>query len=82
VLLNPDDLRPTLQPATRQVGTHDIAVQRSVPDIRDIPSKQRIGLPPVGAVIVQHRALRQLAGTEATGALASSDHSRPRKADR
>src|SRR4051794_2567488 len=66
VLLNPDDLRATLQPAGRQVGTHDIAVQRSVPDISDIASKQRIGLPPVGAVIVQHLAPRQLAGTEAT----------------
>ena len=65
MLLNLDDLGPTLQPATRQVGTHDIAVQRSMPDIRDIPSKQRIGLPPVGAVIVKHFALRELAGTDA-----------------
>ena len=29
----------------------------------DIASKQRIGLPPVGAIVVEHPALRQRAGT-------------------
>jgi hypothetical protein len=82
VLLNPDDLRATLQPASRQVGTHDIAVQRSVPDISDIASKQRIGLPPVGAVIVQHLAPRQLAGTEATARPPGRIIVDPRTADR
>ena len=43
---------------------NDVAVQRSVPHISDIPGKQRIGLPPVGAVIVEHLALRELARTD------------------
>src|SRR5580693_2302436 len=66
VLFGPDDLSARLQPASNEVGSHDIAVQRAVPDISDIPSKQRIGLPPVGAIVVEHPALRQLAVTEAT----------------
>ena len=35
-----------------------------MPHISDIPGKQRIGLPPVGAVVVEHLALRELAGTD------------------
>jgi len=66
VLLDPDDLGPTLQPASSEVGSHNIAVQCSMPDIGDIPSKQRIGLPPLGAIVVKHFALGQLAGTDAT----------------
>ena len=65
VLLGPDDLSAQLQPAGRQIGGHDIAVQRAVPDIGDIPGKQRIGLPPVGAIVVEHLALRELAAAEA-----------------
>jgi hypothetical protein len=64
VLLDPDDLGPWLQPASRQIDADDFAAQRSVPDIRDIASKQCLGLPPVGAVVVEYFALRQLAGTE------------------
>jgi hypothetical protein len=37
-----------------------------VPHISDIPGKQRIGLPPVGAVIVEHLALRELVGADPT----------------
>src|ERR1700738_3522021 len=54
MLLNPDDLRSRLQPATRQIGADPIAVQRPVPDISDIPGKQRIGLPPVGTIVVEN----------------------------
>jgi hypothetical protein len=66
VLLDPDDLGPRLQSASRQIGSHDIAVQRSVPNISDIPSKQGVGLPPVGAMVVEHLALRKLAVAQAT----------------
>ena len=59
VLLDPDNLGPSLQPASRQID--DFAVQRSVPDISDIASKKCVGFPPVGAVVVEHLALRQLA---------------------
>src|SRR5204863_3356230 len=52
MLLDPDDLRPRLQPASRQIGADHVAMQRPVPDISDIPGKQRVGLPPVGAIIV------------------------------
>jgi len=41
-------------------------VQRPVPHISDIPGKQRIGLPPVGGVIVEHLALREFAGIDPT----------------
>src|SRR5580692_4917815 len=65
VLLGPDDLSARPQPASREIGDDDVAVQSSVPGIGDIPGEQRIRLPPVGAVVVEHLALRQLAGTEA-----------------
>ena len=39
VLLDPDDLRAQLQPASRQAGGDDIAVQCSVPDIGDVAGK-------------------------------------------
>src|ERR1700731_3845584 len=65
VLFGPDDLSARLQPASRQTGGGDIAVQSPVPNIGDIPGEQRIGLPPVDAIVVEHLALRQLAGTEA-----------------
>jgi hypothetical protein len=37
-----------------------------VPNISDIPSKQGVGLPPVGAIVVEHLALRKLAVAQAT----------------
>src|SRR5215831_1515804 len=62
--LGPDDLSAQLEPAGGQIATDHVAVQRPVPDISDIAGKQRIGLPPVGAVIIEHLALRELAGTD------------------
>ena len=64
VLLDPDDLRAPLQPASRQAGGDDIAVQCSVPDISDVAGEQRIRLSPIGAIIVEHLALSELTGTE------------------
>jgi hypothetical protein len=64
VLLDPDDLSAQLEPAPSQVGGDDVAVQSSVPDIGDIPGEQLIGLTPVGAIVVEHLALRELAGAE------------------
>src|SRR6516165_10228993 len=62
--LGPDDLSAQLKPAGDQIAADHIAVQRPVPHISDIAGKQRIGLPPAGAVIVEHLALRELAGTD------------------
>ena len=64
--LGPDDLSAQLKPAGGQIAADHIAVQRPVPHISDIPGKQRVGLPPVGAVIVEHLALRELAGADPT----------------
>src|SRR5215471_1006912 len=66
MLLDPDDLRPRLQPASRQIGADHVAVEGSVPNISDISGKQRIGLPPVAAIIVEHLALREVAGPDPT----------------
>ena len=63
VLLSPDDLSTQLEPAIAQVGGDNVAVQRAVPHIGDIAGKQRIGLLPVGAVVVEHFAARQPAAT-------------------
>src|SRR5215469_15707942 len=62
--LGPDDLSAQLKPAGDQIAADHVAVQRPVPHISDIAGKQRIGLAPVGAVIVEHLALRELAGTD------------------
>src|SRR6516164_3618124 len=62
--LGPDDLSAQLKPAGDQIAADHVAVERPVPHISDIAGKQRIGLPPVGAVIVEHLALRELAGTD------------------
>src|SRR5207302_8905014 len=40
-------------------------VQSPVPAIRDGPEDRRIGLTPVGALIVEHLGPREFAGTEA-----------------
>src|SRR6201981_3900837 len=64
VLLDPDDLRAQLQPASRQAGGDDIAVQCSVPDIGDVAGEQRIRLSPIGTVVVEHLTLSELAGAE------------------
>src|SRR6516164_2603016 len=64
--LGPDDLSAQLKPAGGQIAADHVAVQRPVPHISDIPGKQRIGLPPVGAVIVEHLALREFAGIDPT----------------
>src|SRR5437763_3256808 len=54
MLLDPDDLGARLQPASGEIGADHVAMQRPVPDISDISGKPRIGLPPVGAIIVAH----------------------------
>jgi len=56
VLLGPDDLGAELQPAGGQIGGDNIAVQSPVPYVSDIPGEQRIGLMPVGAIVVEHLA--------------------------
>src|SRR6516225_10360191 len=48
----PNDLSAQLEPAGGQIAADHIAVERPVPHISDITGKQRIGLPPVGAIIV------------------------------
>ena len=58
--LGPDDLSTQLKPAGGQIAADHVTVQGTVPHISDIPSKQRIGLPPVSAVIVEHLALRDV----------------------
>src|ERR1700730_16418735 len=65
VLLGPDDLSAWLQPASRQTGGNNVTVQSPGPDVGDIAGEQRVGLPPVGPIVVEHFALRQLAGTKA-----------------
>src|SRR4029077_2582171 len=60
----PDDLSAQLKPAGGQIIADHVTMQRPVPHISDIPGKERIGLPPVGAVIIEHLALRELAGTD------------------
>src|SRR6266446_2320022 len=60
VLLGPDDLRTRLQPAAGQIGGDNIAVQRPVPNISDVPGEQRISLLPVSAIVVEHLSLREL----------------------
>src|SRR5215469_5246132 len=65
MLLRPNDLSAQLKPASRQPGGDDIAVRRPMPDIGGISRKQRIGLPPVGAIVVEHLALGERAGTAA-----------------
>src|SRR5262249_14018207 len=67
MLLRPDDLSAQLEPAGRQPRGDEIAVHRAVPDIGGISRKQRIGLLPVRAIVVQHLALRELAGTAGAG---------------
>src|SRR5215470_8724486 len=64
VLLDPDDLRAQLQPAGRQAGGDDIAVQCSVPDIGDVAGEQRIRFSPIGAIIVEYLASGERAGAE------------------
>src|SRR6516225_9670408 len=62
----PDDLSAQLEPAGGQIAADHVTVQRPVPHISDIAGKERIGLPPVGAVIIEHLALRELAGIDPT----------------
>jgi len=64
VWFGPDDLSAQLKPAGGQIAADHVAVERPVPHVSDIPGKERIGLPPVGAVIIEHLALRELAGTD------------------
>src|SRR5580693_10374456 len=66
MLLGPDDLSARLQPAGHQTRSDDVAVQSPVPNISDIAGKQRIRLPPVDAVVVEHLAQSELAATELT----------------
>src|SRR5947209_15719711 len=64
VLLGPDNLSARLQPAAGKIGGDKVAVQRPVPDISDIPGEQRISLSPVGAIVVEHLSLRELASVK------------------
>src|SRR5262249_35557800 len=64
VLFDPHDLGSRLQPESRQAGGDDISMQRTVPDISDIPGEQPIGLPPVGTIIIENRALREIPGPD------------------
>src|SRR5437762_3270808 len=66
MLLDPDDLRPRLQPASREIGADHVAMQRPVPDVSDISGIQRIGLPQVGEIIVEHLTLRENTGADPT----------------
>src|SRR5215472_2747434 len=65
MLLRPDDLSAQLEPTPRHPGGDDIAVHRPVPDIGRISREQRIGLPPIGAIVVENFALCERAGTAA-----------------
>src|SRR5215831_798838 len=58
MLLRPHDLSAQLEPATRQPGGGDIAVHRPMPDIGGISREQRIGLLPVGAIVVRSEERR------------------------
>src|ERR1700752_2125860 len=64
--LGPDDLSTQLKAAGGQIAANHVAVKRAVPHISDTPGKQPIALPPLGPVIVEHLALRELAGTDPT----------------
>src|SRR6267378_1452920 len=64
VLLGPDDLSAKLQPAGGEAGSNDVAVESAVPDVGDISGEQRIRFPPVGAIVVEHFASRELAPAE------------------
>ena len=64
VRLGPDNLGAQLEPASGETGGNDVAVQSSVPDIGNIPGEQRIGFSPIGAVVVEHLALREPAAAE------------------
>src|SRR5262249_41362924 len=65
MLLRPNDLSAQLKPASRQPSGDDIAVHRSMPDIGGISREQRIGLPPISAIVVENFALCERAGTAA-----------------
>src|SRR6266436_184913 len=60
VLLGPDDLSASQQPATGQIGGDCIAAQRPVPHISDIPEEECVGFTPVGTIVVEHLSLREL----------------------
>ena len=64
VLLGPDDLSAQLEAARRETGGDDLAVQGPEPHIGGIPGEQSIGFPPVGAIVVEHLAVRELAPAE------------------
>jgi len=52
----PDKLSAQLQPAGGQPGSDDLAVQSAEPDIGGITGEERIRLPPVGTIVVEHLA--------------------------
>src|SRR5205814_1853143 len=62
MLLGPDDLGTQLKPAGCETGGNDLSAKRAVPNIGDVPGEERIRFAPVGAIVVEHPALRQLAG--------------------
>src|ERR1700730_10537956 len=60
VLLCPDDLSAKPEPAGGKGGDY-MGVQCAVPGIGDTPGEERIRLAPVGAVVVEHLAPREIA---------------------
>jgi len=63
MLLGPDDLSAQLKPAGAKIGGDNIAAQGAEPHIGNISGEQRISLAPVGAIVVEYLALRQIART-------------------
>ena len=55
-LFGPNDLRPDCEAAGLKAFSNRRRMQCAMPDIGDIAGKQRPGLTPVGAIIVQHLA--------------------------
>src|SRR5258708_40053416 len=69
MVLDPDDLSAGLEAAGGEPVGDDGAVHGGVPDIGDVAGEQRVGLTPVGAVVVEDLSGRVLAAPE-TPALA------------
>ena len=59
--LVPDDLRADDEAGSFETRCDRAGVQRAVPDIGDIAGKERPGLAPVGAVVVEHLSAGQRA---------------------
>lgn len=55
-LLGAGDLGPDVETCRRKALRDLCRMQRTMPDVSHISLKQRLGRPPVGAVVVQHLA--------------------------